>query len=193
MGQQSWTRGLAQNDEESAPWPDATSGWVAADRGKATGQQWYALETKPHKERAVHLRLLQKGILAYLPCIPGSYTPYFPGYVFVSADLSQTGLSLFNWLPGSKGLVQFGEQPTAVPDTVITSLKKHLTNTPTEVNPTFHHGAPVKIVDGPLAGYTALFDRYLSGQARVQLLLSLLGTEGRLVTLVASSVATLQP
>jgi transcriptional antiterminator RfaH len=74
---------------------------------------WYALRSKPRKEEAVYRQALNQGFEAYYPRIrvqpvnPRSrkVRPYFPGYLFISADLEQVGVSAFQWMPHTHGLV----------------------------------------------------------------------------------------
>ncbi len=138
------------------------------------GSQWYALQTKTHKESAVYGRLLAQGITVYLPCLGHGRRPYFPGYLFVHADLHETGLGRFNWLPGSKGLVQFGDWPAVVPAAVVEAVKQSLAVYEGQVARGMERGTAVAIVSGPLAGYEGVFERYSSGKERVIVLLSLL-------------------
>lgn len=148
--------------------------------------KWYVLRTKPHKERAVHRMLLQENDLeVYFPSLEvdpvnpraSRIRPYFPGYMFVNIDLEEQGDNALRWTPGTRGLVRFGGQPAPVPEHLIYELKKRLAELQEEEDQPadeFQKGDKVRIVDGPLAGYEAIFDTRLSGKDRVQLLLSLL-------------------
>ena len=42
----------------------------------------------------------------------------------MSVDLTAVGLNTFNWLPGAKRLVQFGEWPDVVPEAVVTAVRQ---------------------------------------------------------------------
>ncbi len=144
---------------------------------------WYALHTKPHKERVVYQQLITQKIRIFYPCVPNrklknSIQPYFPGYLFVHVDLDEYGINMFQWLPFAKGLVCYGEEPAPVPEALIMSLHHRLREISaardgyqTHVTP----GTPVKIINGPFAGYEALFDSRLSGNERARVLLRLLG------------------
>ena len=148
--------------------------------------KWYVLRTKPHKERAVFRMLLQEdNVDVYFPSLrvepvnprASKIRPYFTGYMFVNIDLEQEGDNALRWTPGTNGLVRFGGQPASVPEDLIHELKKRLAKAQEEQDQTrddFQKGDRVRIVDGPLAGYEAIFDTRLSGKARVQILLALL-------------------
>lgn len=157
--------------------------------------KWYVLRTKPHKERAVHRMLLQeKDLEVYFPSLKvdpvnpraSKIRPYFPGYMFVNIDLEEQGDNALRWTPGTRGLVRFGGQPAPVPEHLIHELKKRLAKLQeekSEPEDKFQKGDKVRIVDGPLAGYEAIFDTRLSGKDRVQLLLSLLSGQATRVKL----------
>lgn len=157
--------------------------------------KWYVLRTKPHKERAVHRMLLHEDNLeVYFPALrvdpvnprASKIRPYFPGYMFVNIDLEEQGENALRWTPGTRGLVRFGGQPAPVPEHLIHELQKRLAllqEQEDEPEDEFQEGDRVRIVDGPLVGYEAIFDTRLSGKDRVQLLLSLLSGQSTRVTL----------
>lgn len=148
--------------------------------------RWYVLRTKPHKERAVYRMLLEEDDFdVYFPALrvkpvnprASKIRPYFPGYMFVNIDLEEEGENALRWTPGTRGLVRFGGQAAPVPEHLIYELQKRLAALQEEKDQPkddFQTGDRVRIVDGPLAGYEAIFDTRLSGRDRVQLLLSLL-------------------
>ncbi len=147
---------------------------------------WYALNSKPHSEKIVYDALLARGIEAYLPAWqpPQRSTrargprPFFPCYLFAHADLDAIGLSVLQYLPGVRRLVFCGDQPARVPQVAIDRIRVRLAElehsfTDAEGEPLFP-GDRVVITDGPLAGLEAVFDRRLSSDARVRLLINFL-------------------
>lgn len=157
---------------------------------------WYVMHTKPRKEQQAHAYLLAHGYEDYFPAVSvkrvdprsSDVEPFFPGYLFVLLDLAEVGLSALQWVPGTKGLVQFGGEPTPVPSIVIDQLRARLalpSNPPRERM--FEAGDLVEIVAGPLAGYEGIFDVELSSNQRVQILLELLGGLAR-VTLSRDTI-----
>ena len=95
---------------------------------------WYALRSKPRKEDIVWRQVTQSGFETFYPRIrvnpvnPRSrkVQPYFPGYLFVLADLDQVGVSTFQWMPHTLGLVSFGGEPAYVPENLIIALRKRV-------------------------------------------------------------------
>ncbi|WP_054521890.1 transcription termination/antitermination protein NusG [Thermanaerothrix daxensis] len=148
---------------------------------------WYAVHSHPHREESLARYMEESGLEVFYPHLRVSpvnprsrrIRAYFPGYVFVRADLEQTGHSLFQWMPFATGLVSFGGEPAIVPDSLILSLKAHLerlnraeAHAPAEP---FRKGEEVQIETGPFAGYEAIFDAHLPGRERVRVLLKFLG------------------
>jgi transcription antitermination factor NusG len=150
-----------------------------------TTANWYVLRVKPHKERPVYRLLKAREVEVFFPSVKvnpvnpraARERPFFPGYMFVRADLAEVGQNAFSWLPGVQGLVRFGEQPAMVPENLIHEIRRRLA----EIKQAgglaldgLEKGDRVRIVGGPFAGYEAIFDLRLPGQERVQVLLAFL-------------------
>jgi len=153
-------------------------------------QYWYALRSKPRKEDILWRQLRSEGFEVFYPRIrvnpvnPRSrkIKPYFPGYMFVSIDLEQIGLSRFQWMPHTLGLVSFGGEPAHVPDNLIIELRKRVTEIAEaggELFDSLKPGDAVRISAGPFQGYEAIFDTRLLGSERVRVLLELLTNKRR--------------
>jgi transcription antitermination factor NusG len=150
--------------------------------------QWYALNVKPHKERSVHELLTARDVEVFFPTIKvkpknpraSKVRPYFPGYMFVQADLADLGANAFSWTPGTRGLVSYGGEPAVVPSALIAELQHRLAELQEKgafALDVFKHGDRVRIVKGPFEGYDAIFDAHLPGKERVQVLLAFLSTQ----------------
>ena len=147
---------------------------------------WYAIRSKPRKEEAVWRQIASQGFETYLPRIrvnpvnPRSrkVKPYFPGYLFVNADLEQAGLSTFQWMPHSIGLVSFGGEPAVLPDHLVQAIHRRVDEINVaggEVFDGLKPGETVWITDGPFRGYEAIFDERVPGSERVRVLIEFLG------------------
>jgi transcriptional antiterminator RfaH len=100
--------------------------------------------------------------------------------LFVQADLDEIGASQLQWIPGAVGLVHFGGGPALVPDAFIQELRQRIVQI--ERVGGLHldgikRGDHVEVVDGPFAGYEAIFDVYLKSEERVQVLMHWLGRD----------------
>jgi len=146
---------------------------------------WYAMRSKPHKEDFLAGQLESYEIEVFLPRI--HMTPvnprsrkvraFFPNYLFVRVDLNEVNVSTLRWMPGASGLVSFDGEPASVPDPLITALKRQvdlLNNASRELMHDLKAGDSVTVLDGPFAGFEAIFDARLSGHDRVRVLLNFL-------------------
>ena len=152
---------------------------------------WYVLNSKPHKERQVAEYLRGRGVQVYLPLVrvnpinprASHERPYFPSYLFTKIDIEATGINAIQWAPGIKDLVRFGGQPASVSDNFVSALRRRLSEISAAGGEFFdglQQGDHVRITQGPFAGYEALFDRRLSGEDRVRILLTFLGERTRM-------------
>ena len=154
---------------------------------------WYALRSKPRKEDFVWRQLRSLGVECYYPRLrvqpvnPRSrkVKPYFPGYMFVQVDIDKVGISTFQWMPHTIGLVTFGDEPAIVPDHLISVIQKRVGEIAAAGGELFDglaQGDRIWIRDGPFSGYEAIFDTRLPGNERVRVLLQLINDK-RLVPL----------
>jgi transcription antitermination factor NusG len=165
---------------------------------------WYVMHSKPNKEELLYEQLRIREIDAYYPRIkvqPANprarkRKPYFPGYLFVKADLDELGPSTLRWMPGALGLVGFGSDPASVSDELLHAIRQKVeqTNVVNERHSEkFSSGEPVTIHSGPFAGYLAIFDSRLPGHERVRVLLQLLQDRQIGVELSARQIKHLEP
>jgi transcriptional antiterminator RfaH len=165
---------------------------------------WYALRSKSRKEDAVWRQLQSQGYEVFYPCLrvhpvnPRSrkIVPYFPSYLFVEIDLEQSGISVFQWMPHTVGLVSFGGEPSIVPENLILAIQKRVDEINAaggEIFDGLKPGETVWISDGPFQGYEAIFDGRLPGSERVRVLLEFLGNRRKVpVVLEASQIQRLK-
>lgn len=163
-------------------------------------KNWYALYVKPHKERSVYRSLLDQSVETFFPSIKVKPTdprtakvrPYFPGYIFVHVDLEETEINTFKWMPGVHRMISFGDTPAIVPAHFVDELRKHLAMIEEagglQPKQAFETGDTIKITGGLFEGYEAIFDVYLPGKERVQLLLMFLGSQPKRIKLDVDQV-----
>jgi transcriptional antiterminator RfaH len=146
---------------------------------------WYALHSKPLKEELLFEQLSLRKIETFYPRLrvqtvnprARKVRAYFPGYVFVHADLDVVGFSNLQWLPGATGLVSFGGEPASVPDGLISAIRykvERINGAGGELFDGLKPGETVVIQAGPFSGYEAIFNEQISGNERVRVLLKLL-------------------
>ena len=94
--------------------------------------RWYVMHSKPRKEAFLREQLRINGIEVYLPSIPvkrsrvGKEKPFFPGYLFIHADLEKVPVSDLRWIPGAIGILCFGGEPADIHDGLIHAIQKHV-------------------------------------------------------------------
>ncbi|MBI5965078.1 MAG: hypothetical protein HY863_16480 [Chloroflexi bacterium] len=149
-------------------------------------KNWYVAHSKPRNEELLWKQFCLRNLETYYPCIKTQalnsnaqrMQPYFPGYLFVNVDLGIVGRSSLEWIPGGAGLVSFGEEPAAVSESLISSIKQRVDSleidSKNKIVP-FHKGDNVIVHNGVFKGYEGIFDVRLSGTDRARVLLSLLG------------------
>jgi transcriptional antiterminator RfaH len=140
---------------------------------------WYAIRSKPKRESLVLMLLNRSGIEVYLPEVkvhkrqgkPATAAPFFPSYLFARLDASNADFAVVKYTPGVVQIVGYGDEPSPVPEDLITSIRERLTHVDISG---FCRGESVVVTSGPFQGLEAIFDRVLSPTGRVQVLLQFL-------------------
>lgn len=153
--------------------------------------RWVAVSTKPHQEKRAESCISHLGVECFLPLLEERKIirrvrrtcigPLFPGYLFARIDPLEQ-YRMIKYAKGVRTIVEFGSSPAFVDDQLIDSIKSRmvggLVRLPSE--PT-RSGQVVRIVQGPLEGMEAVFERNVSGPQRVVLLLRAIAYQVRLV------------
>ncbi len=146
---------------------------------------WYLVHCQSRKETyaAKSLRHLLK-LRVFLPQErvrwhgEVRFSPFFPGYLFVLADLQDTPLSSINTCPGVLRLVGFGGYPQSVPFSVIETITQQLEHESAGdrvSSRTFEPGDAVRVKSGPLQDLNMIFIGPTSPDKRVHVLLTFMG------------------
>jgi transcriptional antiterminator RfaH len=146
-------------------------------------ENWYALYTKPRKERQVNTLLRGRGIETYLPTVRRKVRRrdrpdrviFFPCYLFARLDFDIVPLSSVAWMPGVRRIVSSGSQPTPVPDEVVELVRERLEEIEEVRYGNLRQGDRVRITSGPLRDLEAIFDQPTSSADRVRVLLDVMG------------------
>jgi transcription antitermination factor NusG len=144
--------------------------------------RWYAAYTRANHEKKAAEQLCRKGVEHFLPLYETVHRwsdrrvrlqlPLFPGYVFVRLALRERVTVLET--PTVARLVGFGEQPVALPEQEIETLRKGLSGgLHAQPHPYLTIGRRVRIRSGPLAGMEGILLRRKSN-FRVVLSISLI-------------------
>ena len=153
---------------------------------KNQNRSWYLVVTKPQSEFKAQENLLRQGYETYLPLVQTSHrrngkivnrtAAFFPRYLFISLDKETDNWSPIRSTIGVAGMVRFGGMPAQVPNELIDKLKNNENEfglqsfEKKEIKP----GDKVEIIEGPFAGYKAIYQKMKSTE-RVSVLLDIVG------------------
>ena len=146
---------------------------------------WYVIQTKPKEESKAESYLSTKGVEIFNPLMETfnarhgrmskELKPLFPGYMFGHFDLHQD-YPLVRWGRGVKCVLGFGGYPIPLSEEAIEIIKNRLDDQGiVRMKQNFKPNDVVKIKSGPLRDLIGIFDRWVSDQERVRILLNLIG------------------
>ena len=105
--------------------------------------------------------------------------PLFPGYFFARFDATRDG-RLVRYANGVINVVSFGGKPAVVELAIITAIKEHApTDVVTIQASPLRPGDVVEVQTGPFRGFQGIFEREMSDQERVVILLEVLAKTTR--------------
>jgi transcriptional antiterminator RfaH len=145
---------------------------------------WYLVYSKPRQERVALSNLARQGYEVYLPLIPvrrrrhgrvmAVAEPMFPRYLFMHLSDRSDDWGPIRSTIGVSHLVRFGNRPARVPDDLVSLLREREDGAGLQAlpSPSFRAGERVRIVEGVMAGYEAIFHAH-SGEDRVLVLLEI--------------------
>ena len=151
---------------------------------------WYLVYTKPRQESVAEDNLVRQAYVVYLPRVRhmrkrqgrqvAVIEPLFPRYLFIHLDTQNDNWSPIRSTFGVASLVRFGSEPAKVPDEFVSHLQAQAGQDGLHewAEPKMKEGDRVRVSEGPLKGYEGIL-LTKSGQARVMLLLEMLGKEVR--------------
>jgi transcriptional antiterminator RfaH len=161
---------------------------------------WFVVQTQPRAEMKARRHLINQGFTVYLPVYRRrlrharrntiAMRPLFPGYLFVHLDPAQQRWRSINGTIGVRQILSGGDAPRFVPDRIIDEIRAREDESGAVklLPPTFSPGQAVRLVDGPLADVSGLFEE-VRDESRIVLLLSLLGRQVRVVAPAAQITA----
>ena len=150
-------------------------------------QQWYAAQTKPHKEFMARDALSRiDEVQVYLPILrvnpvnprARKRRPFFPGYLFIHVDLAEVGISAIQWTPGLVRILGTEGQPYSISADVVEGIRGRVQQSQREQvhgGISFRQGDLVRITSGPFDGCEGMFDTALGGKTRARILVEFLG------------------
>jgi transcriptional antiterminator RfaH len=149
---------------------------------------WYVLQSKAKHEAIAERNLGNQGFITFLPKLSvqrhlrGRWhsvcEPLFPGYIFIELDLERQNTAPIRSTRGVIRLVRLGASLQPFPESLLHALMQAQTGSGDAIDPAklFKSGDEVMLINGPMAGLTAIF-KARNSQERVVLLLNIMGNE----------------
>ena len=155
--------------------------------------EWFCVRCQTNREHiaASHLREIE-GIEVFCPRLRYRKAtrrgkiwwvePMFPGYVLAKFNIAEMERAVM-FCQGVRGLVRFGSEIPAVPDSFVEALKREIRNRKgaeepelVTLSPTIEIGDEVEVAHGPFQGMQGTVLAVPSATERVKILLEFLGT-----------------
>ncbi len=146
--------------------------------------RWYVIQTKPKKEQVAALNLAHESIEVFFPKMEGISIIYgksrkvikslFPNYIFAHFD-PMVSYRLVRWASGVSRVLGFEAGPVPVHDQVIEIIKMRA-DRKCVVRKALHFKAKdrIRIRSGPLKDLMGIFERWVSDEGKIRVLLNLL-------------------
>jgi transcriptional antiterminator RfaH len=150
--------------------------------------QWFCVKTKPRVEASAKRSLMRDvGIEVFCPMIKFERArrsgkvkvteAMFPGYIFARFNFRNQNRHVAA-SQGVSHIVRFGGVASIVRPEIIEELRASISSEETiEIKTIIEVGTEVKLLHGPFSGVKALVTQVMPAQARVKVLLELLGME----------------
>jgi transcriptional antiterminator RfaH len=155
------------------------------DQVESAPGAWYAVQCKWLKEDYAKSALeLLLGLTVYLPLVQSRQhgqvrrAPFFPGYLFAHANLSEVAPSRIQSMPGVVRMVAFEDRPQPIAEPVIDYIRQQVRDLNTCGGLPVHNFKPgdlVRFKSGPFQGLEAVFQGPTKPSERVRVLLEFLG------------------
>lgn len=150
-------------------------------------EQWYVIRSKPGDERRAGTNLSNQRIETFLPLFQSyqyhhgtalrKIRPLFPNYLFAKFDLENHYYKV-KWTRGVGKILGFGEGPVPVSEKVIQTIKERMgEDNLVKLEEDWKEGDLVRVTSGPLKDLVGIFERKLSDQGRIRILLNLIGVD----------------
>ncbi|CAG1066046.1 Transcription antitermination protein RfaH [uncultured bacterium] len=143
-------------------------------------ENWYLIYTKPKCEDMVEGKLIGAGFTVLNAKVRerkflrgkvmDAVSPLFPSYVFAKFEKFRD-YHLIRYTRGVKWVLSSEEGPSEIPDRVVDSIVERIEDGFVKIRSSFTQGQNVIIKGGPFEGFTAVFEKEMSGMERVCLLL----------------------
>ena len=149
--------------------------------------KWYLLQHKPNKQNIALENLKRQGFKTFYPLLENtkrakstfknSFSPLFPGYIFVSFNIEDSGWIKIKYTIGVSRIVGFNSIPSEVPVDIILALQQKYNRSHEFLSAkNIKTGENIKILKGPLSGFVGKIEEY-DASSRIKILLEFMGNQ----------------
>ena len=146
-------------------------------------KQWYAVYTKPQKEKLAELNLRLRGIDTFFPKLflpkaakrKKQVVSLFPSYLFVRVKFLSEEHSSVAWCPGVKRLLSFNGTPAIIEESLMVFLMRQAgPDGIISARCNLKIGQQVSLDGGPFDGLVGIIEEPPDAKGRVRVLLEFL-------------------
>lgn len=151
------------------------------------GFHWFVVQTKPGNENRAETHLLNQKIETFLPLLEihqypsgkmvQKIKPLFPNYIFARLDLKVHYYKV-KWTRGVSKILGNGDGPVPIAEKVIESIKERVgKDNLVKLEEELTEGDVVQITSGPFKELRGIFQKKMSDNGRIKILLNLIGVD----------------
>jgi transcriptional antiterminator RfaH len=148
---------------------------------------WYVIQTKPKDEYRVETHLLNQEIEIFLPLLETHQycsgkmvqriKPLFPNYLFARLDLKLHYYKV-KWTRGVSKILGTGDGPIPISGEVVQRIREKVgKDNLVKLEEEWKEGDIVQITSGPFKELMGIFQKKMSDNGRVRILLGLIGVD----------------
>jgi transcriptional antiterminator NusG len=149
--------------------------------------QWYVVQTKPGNEHRVEMNLFHQEIEVFLPLLETfqyvhakvlqKIKPLFSNYLFAKLDINAHYYKV-KWTRGVNKILGSGVEPVPISEKVIQTIRERTgKGNLVKMEEEWREGDPVRIDSGPFKELIGVFQKKMSDNGRVRILLNLIGVD----------------
>ena len=156
-------------------------------RNQIASRSWYVVQTKPGNEHRVETNLFNQEIEVFLPLLETfqysngkmvqKIKPLFPNYLFAKLDINLHYYKV-KWTRGVNKILGNGDGPISISGKVVETIKERTgKDNLVKLEEEWKEGDQVRINSGPFKDLVGVFQKKMSDNGRVRILLNLIGVD----------------
>jgi len=148
---------------------------------------WFVIHTKPRDEHRVKTHLINQEIETFLPLFETHHycngkmvrriQPLFPNYLFSKLDLERHYYKV-KWTRGVSKILGTGSGPVPISEKAVQTIRERMgKDNLVKLEDELKEGDIVRITSGPLKDLVGIFQKKMSDNGRIKILLNLIGVD----------------